>query len=65
MPTRLITRRTFVTGSLAAGAMWATPLRALAAATPRIVVAGGGLAGLRAAHQLWTRYRLRAEVYEA
>lgn len=65
MPMRGISRRTFVAGSLAAGALLATPRRLRAQLGPRIVVVGGGLAGLSAAHQLSTKYRLRAEVFEA
>ena len=42
-----------------------TPRIVRAQSAPRIVVAGGGLAGLTTAYQLLTRYGITASVYEA
>ena len=43
------------------------PMRASAASRnqPRIAIVGGGLAGLRAAHVLWTKFGWTSTVYEA
>ena len=40
-----------------------TTVRA-ARSTPKVVIVGGGLAGLTCAQVLWTKYRLRSTVYE-
>jgi monoamine oxidase len=63
----LLRRRELIAGGagLAAAAMLSGPLsRALAATAPRIVVVGGGLAGLTCAYRLG-RAGHRAELYEA
>lgn len=67
-----IGRRDFMTGAAAAAAvaMLAAafkPRRASAATNkqPRIAIVGGGVAGMRCAHMLWTKYGWRSTVYEA
>jgi monoamine oxidase len=68
------TRRELIAGAgaFAAGAVLATPVatsaRSLAGASaPRIAIVGGGLAGIRCAHDLWTGGggRIASTVYEA
>jgi monoamine oxidase len=71
-----LSRRAFLGGATATAGMLAWPATAEAADTrgagspahrgaPRILVVGAGLAGLRAAHALWTGHHLRSTVYEA
>ena len=66
-------RRTLLKGmSAAGGAVAIGPLsdrgrgrgRSRARTAPRIVIVGGGLAGLRCAHTLWTRRQVASTVYE-
>jgi monoamine oxidase len=61
-----ITRRRFLGTAVAAtaGLALARPLRA-SGNSPRIVVIGAGLAGLRFAHALWTRKGIASTIYEA
>ena len=65
---RGVSRRHLLTRAAAAGlvaALGTRAHRAHGATQPRIVIVGGGLAGLRCAHELWTRSGWRATVYEA
>ena len=74
---RRVGRREFLVGAgrIAAGAAAVAvagetlfrPMSASAASRnqPRIAIVGGGLAGLRAAHVLWTKYGWTTTVYEA
>src|SRR5664280_3816429 len=66
-------RRTLLKGMTAVGAVAAIgPLsdrargrgRHLDRTAPRIVIVGGGLAGIRCAHHLWTQRRLESTIYE-
>jgi len=63
-----VTRRQALTGAAAAAAVAALPARAFAApspgATPRVVVVGGGLAGLTAAYRLG-QAGITAQLHEA
>jgi monoamine oxidase len=65
---RSSTRREFLrqAGTMAATviAAGATSRLAFAGNAPRIVIVGGGLAGLRCAHKLWTRHGIASTVYE-
>ena len=64
-------RRDFIKGAglaavaLAAAAVQPGPIRAASSKHPTIAIVGGGLAGLRAAHVLWTKYGWASTVYEA
>ena len=62
-----MTRSEFVRAAAVAG-MAATelawPVRARAAAGPRVVIIGAGLAGLRCADVLWHKHGIRPTVYE-
>jgi monoamine oxidase len=59
-----VTRREFLAAGIAGGALVAGyPLRGLAS-TPRVVVVGAGLAGLRFAHVLWHRRGFPCAIYE-
>ena len=49
--------------AVAAGSL-AVPRATWAATAPRIVIVGGGAAGLRCAHKLWTKRKLSSTVYE-
>ncbi|MFZ0129109.1 MAG: FAD-dependent oxidoreductase [Candidatus Dormiibacterota bacterium] len=71
---RPVSRRRFLGGAALAGAGVAfgpAATRVLASARststgqmPRIAVVGAGLAGLRCSHLLWTRHRIRSNLYE-
>src|ERR1700738_2994913 len=61
------TRREFLKTGLGAGALvLAGPnlLGKKAADQPKVVIVGAGAAGVRCAHLLWTKYGIRAEIYE-
>ena len=64
-------RRDFLRGAglaaaaLAAAAAQPRPIRAATAKQPSVAIVGGGLAGLRAAHVLWTKYGWTSTIYEA
>jgi monoamine oxidase len=68
---RRIRRRDFLKGAglgavaLAAAAMQPSAIRAATSKQPSIAIVGGGLAGLRAAHVLWTKYGWTSTIYEA
>jgi monoamine oxidase len=65
---RRLTRRRFLQsagGALAAtAAAGVLPRLARAASQPRVVIVGGGLAGLRCAQRLWTERGLASTIYE-
>jgi monoamine oxidase len=69
---RRVGRREFLAGAGAAalalaGGGFVRPRRAAAATAkqPTIAIVGGGLAGLRCAHVLWTKYGWSSTLYEA
>jgi len=68
---RRVGRRDFLKGAglagvaLLAAAAQPRPLRAATSKQPSIAIVGGGLAGLRAAHVLWTKYGWTSTIYEA
>jgi monoamine oxidase len=55
----------FAASAALAGATAFRPTPARAAGQPRIVIVGGGAAGLRCAHRLWTHSGWTSTVYEA
>jgi monoamine oxidase len=68
---RRVGRRDFLKGvglaaiALAAAAVEPPAIRAATSKQPSVAIVGGGLAGLRAAHTLWTKYGWTSTVYEA
>jgi monoamine oxidase len=56
-----------VTAAALAGGVALQPRRAMAASgkQPTIAIVGAGLAGIRAAHVLWTKYGWKSTIYEA
>ena len=66
---RPLTRRGFLgtagAGALAGlGAAAAPQAPAAGRTSPRVVIVGAGIAGLGCAYRLWTKYGIRAEIYE-
>ena len=62
-----LTRRGFLAtaGAGAVAGLGVSPARAASGRdAPRVVIVGAGIAGLGCAYRLWSRYRIRAEVYE-
>jgi monoamine oxidase len=60
-------RRTLLKGMGVAGTAAVAPVTVSAnrkRSTPRVVIVGGGLAGIRCAHKLWTQRKLASTVYE-
>jgi monoamine oxidase len=52
-------------GAALAGAAVLRPSAARAGGQPRIVIVGGGLAGIRCAHKLWRKFGWTSTIYEA
>ena len=66
---RGVTRRSVLQAGAAIGVLAATsglaaPSQIRAATQPRIAIVGGGIAGLRCAHRLWTKWKKPSTVYE-
>ena len=64
---RRLSRRSLLKAGGALGVLGATAglgPTAAAATPPRVVIVGGGVAGLRCAHRLWTKWRKPSTVYE-
>lgn len=66
---RRLSRRAVLKGGVAMGVLAATgglvvPRSARAVPQPRIAIVGGGVAGLRCAHRLWTKWKKPSTVYE-
>jgi monoamine oxidase len=63
-----ISRRSLLKAGAAAGVLATAgavvPTAARGAAQPRIAIVGGGIAGLRCAHRLWTKWRKPSTIYE-
>jgi monoamine oxidase len=64
-----VSRRSVLKAGAALGVLAATgglvqPDRARAGVQPRIAIVGGGVAGLRCAHKLWTKWKKPSTVYE-
>ena len=63
----LVSRRSVLMAGVATGVLAATggaTSLARAAVQPRIAIVGGGIAGLRCAHLLWTKWKKPSTVYE-
>jgi len=69
MNLRRVGRRDLIKGSAAALALLALTrsrkAEAKGGSAPTIAIIGGGLAGLRTAHYLWTQYGWKSTIYEA
>lgn len=66
---RRLSRRSVLKAGAAVGVLAATgglavPRYARAGSEPRIAIVGGGIAGLRCAHRLWTKWKKPSTVYE-
>ncbi len=57
-------RRQILGGVLATAAATMMPSRSLAVGQPRVVIIGGGVAGLSCAYKLWKQRGLQASIYE-
>ena len=58
-------RRDLLRGAAVGAAAALLPRPGRAASGPRIVIVGGGLAGIRCAHMLWTNWGWTSSIYEA
>jgi len=64
---RRLSRRSLLKAGAAVGVGAATAglsTAGIAAAQPRIAIVGGGVAGLRCAHRLWTKWKKPSTIYE-
>src|SRR5665213_3480063 len=57
-------RRQILSGAMVTAAALLVPRRSLAIGQPRVVIVGGGAAGLSCAYRLWTRRGIQASIYE-